>query len=287
MDNIRTISLDNWVQRGGGAYGKTYDNAQYPDMLLKVSHGADGTQKGVINEFNCSKRVYDLGISTPKVYGIVKVGSRYGILCQKLTDKKSFSRLIADNPERIPQIADVMAQRFKELTSRECDTTMFPNRKEQVLRAVWHYRYLTKKERDKLSCFISAIPDCTTCLHGDFQFGNIVRTPEKEYWIDLGQFGYGDPRFDIGHLLFAITQTKLAFARRIFHLTQSQAWQFWDCFVKSMLGESYNKETAAQFTADAYRFVIMDRLFDNIIRYRWYIELLYAPGLKRYIRKYL
>lgn len=49
--NYPTISLDGWKQVGEGGNGATYINAKEPDVLLKVSRLADGTEQAMSKEF--------------------------------------------------------------------------------------------------------------------------------------------------------------------------------------------------------------------------------------------
>lgn len=88
----------------------------------------------------------------------------------------------------------------KGLFSILCNTDIFPSRKQQLLRAIGKVKFIGKKNREIIAQFARTIPEEKTCIHGDFNMGNLIFSEDNYYWIDLDRFGYGNPMFDIGHL---------------------------------------------------------------------------------------
>ena len=65
--------------------------------------------------------------------------------------------------------------------------------------------------------FVRSVPEAITCLHGDMHIGNVITDGMRDYWIDLGDFAYGNPLFlpeaDYLHLLYAYDYPTFTFNR--------------------------------------------------------------------------
>ena len=249
------IDLSQWRQVGEGGNGKTYVNPSRPDVILKVNNARLSTLEAVQHEYDVSKAVEALGLSVPQVHEIVRVGDAYATISQLVKDKKSLSRICHDEPERTEEMARVLCLKGKELFATPCNTEVFPSRKKQVLWAIEHASFISRKYRELIRSFAETIPEETTCIHGDFQTGNIIQSGDSFYWIDLDRFAYGDPMFDIGHL-YQICKVYAPMKRvqDIFHMTLDQFNRFWDAFAKEYVG----KEDHAEFDKLSGKFACLD-----------------------------
>ncbi len=174
-----------------------------------------------------------------------------------IRNKKSLSRICHDEPSRTAEMATLLARHAKELSATQCDTEFFPSRRQQALKATEIASFISRKNRSKIREFVETIPECTTCSHGDFQPGNVVMSEGKCYWIDLGRFAYGDPRFDIGHLFqICCIYAPMKQVQEIFHMSMEQFHEFWDAFAREYTGE----EDHSGFDAEAGRFAAIDVL---------------------------
>lgn len=251
----KTVGLTSWVKVGEGGNGITYENPANPDVLLKVNQGSLNNLESIRQEFNLSREVAALGLPTPAMHEIVKVGEDYGMLVERIKDKKSLFRICHEQPERIEEIAKLFCRLFKQLTSTPCNTAFFPSRKQTALKGLETAAFVRRKDKALLRDFIGTIPETTGCVHGDFQPGNVILSGEKPYWIDLGRFAWGHPMFDIGHLyLSCVVYSKVKQTREIFHLEREQLLHFWDCFAREYTGQ----ENHAEFDRDASRFAAVD-----------------------------
>ena len=256
QNDYRTISLDaSWVKVGEGGNGTTYDNRDNPDILLKVNRGSLNNLESIRQEFNLSREVAALGLPTPAMHEIVSVGKDYGIIMERIKNKKSMFRICHDEPDRIDEMAGLFSSLLKALTATPCNTAFFPSRKQTALEGLEKASFVCRKDKAILRDFIVSIPEATGCVHGDFQPGNVIISDGKPYWIDLGRFAWGDPMFDVGHLyLSCVVYSKMKRTQEIFHLDHGQLLRFWDSFAKSYTGH----DDHAAFDRSAARFAAVD-----------------------------
>lgn len=279
METYQIIDLADWQQVGEGGNGKTYVNPAAPGEILKVNNARLSTLEAVKHEFYVSEAVGGLGLSVPQIHRIVRVGDAYATISQLIKDKKSLSRICNDEPERTEEMARLLCQKGKELFATPCNTEFFPSRKEQVLWAIDHATFVSRKNRKLIRSFAESIPEKTTCVHGDFQTGNIIRSGECFYWIDLDRFAYGDPMFDIGHL-FQICKVyaPMKQVQDLFHMTLDQFNRFWDAFAKEYTG----KDDHSAFDILSGKFACLDVIVRTYFVKPTFLEKLFF-GI--YVRK--
>ena len=282
--NYPQIDLTQWQQVGEGGNGKTYVNPAAPGEILKVNNSRLSTLEAVKHEYDVSKAVESLGLSVPQVYRIVRVGDAYATISQLIKGKKSLSRICHDEPERTEEMARLLCRKGKDLFATPCNLEFFPSRKEQVLWAIDHAGFVSKKNRRIIRAFAESIPEKTTCVHGDFQTGNIIQSGDSFYWIDLDRFAYGDPMFDIGHL-FQICKVyaPMKQVQDIFHMSLDQFNRFWDAFAKEYTG----KEDHSEFDRLAGRFACLDVIVRTyFVRPSFLEKLFFSMHVRKLVKAY-
>ena len=280
----KNIDISTWTQVGEGGVGKTYVHPDDPDILLKVNRASMSDELTVKREVESSQHVFNLGLSTPRMYDIVRVGDAYGYTFERIKDKKSLSRICADDPSRIGEMAALLAHEGKVLHATPCDTTFFPSHKETALKAIAAADFADTADRQKMKAFIEGLDDTPTCIHGDYQSGNLIVSGEgKPYWIDLGWFSYGLPMFDIGHL-YLLTQVYSQFQRLcdIFHMTREQLLAFWDAFAEVYSGSADH----AAFDAEAAKFAPIDVCYISYQDPRPQANQMFAHVVHELVEKY-
>lgn len=252
---MRDIDLAAWTKVGEGGNGSTYENPSFPDVILKVNKPRMNTLPVVEHEYSVSRAVEGVGLVTPKMLEIVRIGNLYGTVSERIRNKKSLSRLCHDAPSRIEEMARVLCSEGRKLFATPCPRDHFPSRREQLLAVIDKASFLNRKNKELVRDFALAIKESDGCVHGDFQMGNLVASEGRYYWIDLDRFAHGDPMFDIGHL-FQICHIYASMKRvqEIFHMTEDQLHRFWDAFATEYTG----KEDHGEFDILAGKFALLD-----------------------------
>jgi uncharacterized protein (TIGR02172 family) len=231
------IDLNDYVRTGEGANGASYDHKTDKNVMLKLYfHNFDAAQV----ELEMAQKVYALGIPTPEPGDLVTDGKALGIRFRRLEGKKSYSRACGDHPECTEEYAREFAQLSKKLHAIHLDTTQFENVKDRLYKMLADNPFFTDEQKQKIHDFIAAAPDTDTAIHGDLQFSNGifvekdgVRTP---YFIDLGDFCYGYPMFDIGMVYLCCYLNEESWTRDVFHMSNATARRFWDAFAPEYFG---------------------------------------------------
>ena len=234
MEAIK-ISLDDYVLSGGGANGESYDHKSDPSVMLKLYF--PGKIQQPLDEMLLARKVYALGIPTPEPgeYVVTEDG-RYGIRFHRILGKKSYSRATADEPEKVAQLAAEFAGMCRKLHSTRVDPSQFENVKDRYCRLLEENPFFTKTEKDKLGKFIADVPDEETAIHGDLQFSNVIFAGDKHYFIDLGDFCWGNHLFDVGMVYLCCVLDDEEFIRETFHMSKQLAGRFWEEFAPCYFG---------------------------------------------------
>lgn len=235
MEPIK-ICLNDYVLSGGGANGESYDHKTDPSVMLKLYF--PGKIQQPLDEMKLARKVYDMGISTPEPgeYVVTEDG-RYGIRFKRILGKKSYSRATADEPEKVLRFASEFAQMSLQLHATPVDITQFENVKDRYYCLLEETPFFTTSEKDKLARFIADTPDEGTAIHGDLQFSNAIFVDDRRYFIDLGDFCWGNHLFDVGMVYLCCCLSDEAFIKEAFHMPKALAIRFWECFVPAYFGE--------------------------------------------------
>ncbi len=229
------ISLDDYVLSGGGANGESYDHRYDPTVMLKLYF--PGKVRQPLDEMLLARKVYDLGIPTPEPGDyVVTDDGRYGIRFKRIVGKKSFTRATADEPERVAEFAAQFAEMCLKLHQVHVSTEVFENVKDRYYRLLEENPFFTTSEKDKLARFIADTPDEDTAIHGDLQYSNAIFVGDKRYFIDLGDFCYGNHLFDVGMVYLCCCLSDEEFVKETFHMDLALSTRFWREFAPVYFG---------------------------------------------------
>lgn len=265
MKNIemKKINIDDFELFGEGGTSFTYNSKKDDTIMLKLYKDGFPIEEAE-NEFITNKRIEKFGFNIPRIFDMVNVNGKTGILFERIKNKISFSRMMTDDRTKIEYCAKEMATYGRKLHTTPCDTNLFVNRKEYFKETILKTS-LSNDVKEILMNGLSNVKDEASCLHGDFQPSNFLYANDNIYMIDLGNFSYGNHMFDIGGLYFScnviITEKEKI---DIFHMSLEDLKLFFDIFARhyvendeELLKQFYKdaKRFAAFFTASTFRFM--------------------------------
>lgn len=239
----KMINIAEWELFGEGGVGQAYIRKDDDSILLKLNYETWPLQKAEA-EYKQSKAVCDLGLPCPAIYDLVTDGKRFGYTTERINGKVSLSRMIAAEPKRMHEFAEMFAKRAKELHTKQCNTEAFPSTLQLQKDILDKCTIFPDKLRAELESTYAAFDQsATTCLHGDFHMGNMIVAGGKEYWIDLGTFSYGDPLIDLGNLYMIGYYIPTRMAENLFHMKIGTYRKFMKEFFKCYFGDDLSDET--------------------------------------------
>ena len=222
------INLNEYERVGEGANGASYNHKTDPSVMLKLYFR---NSEAAALELELAKKVYALGIPTPEPGDLVTDGKHVGIRFRRLVGKKSYARACGDDPEHTEDYAREFAQMCLRLHNTHVDTTQFESVKDRLYAMLEANPDFTPVQKTKIHDFIAAAPDTDTAIHGDLQFGNAIFVPTGEkYFIDLGDFCYGYPLFDLGMVYLCCCLNNEEWTMEVNHMSNAVARRFWDAF---------------------------------------------------------
>ena len=246
MNTYKQIDLNDYVQTGEGGTSLTYTHQTRHTMakLFNLVNEAELAEK----EFLTARAVFEMGIPTPEPLSLVTDGERRGVEYELISNKRSFTRIISQEPERLEEISLTFAHMVRELHTQKADTSRFTSVKERLRRFYQEKGDLVTEEyKEHALNFIDKSPDADTCLHGDLHIGNIITDSQRNFWIDLGQFSYGEPEWDLGWMWTICNQIDDQRSDFILHLTPETLKVHWNIFIAAYLGTN-DREAIGQYT---------------------------------------
>ncbi|MBQ9653988.1 MAG: TIGR02172 family protein [Bacteroidales bacterium] len=234
MEKYEHINLEDYFQTGEGGTALSY-NHKDGKTLAKLFMPGVGAQTAE-REFLVNKTVFEMGIPTPEPIRLVTDGTRFGAEYELIPNKRSFTRIISQEPAQLEPLSLRFAQLAKQLHNTPADTTRLPAMKDLVRTQILRYQRLPEDVREKALQRLDTIPDTTTCLHGDLHIGNIITDGERTLWIDVGDFAFGAPEWDLCMLFYSANFMNEQRADNIFHLTPDVLKKHWALFAKAYYG---------------------------------------------------
>ena len=244
MSNYEKINLEDYTQTGEGGQALTYtrkDGSAMAKMFI-YEQGLDTVER----EFYISKAVYEAGIPCPRPIRLVTDGERFGAEYEVIANKRSFTRIISQEPEQLEPLSVKLAQLGRELHATPANTEVFPDMKEVIRPWIEISSCISDALRARLLPILDSIPSPKTSLHGDFHIGNIITNGEKDYWIDLGDFAYGAPEWDLGMNLYLAYYMSPEYMDSLFHLDNATFRKHWSILLRAYYGLNTLEEQQAK-----------------------------------------
>ena len=252
MENYELINLEDYTQSGEGGTAVSYTHKTRSTLakLYKPGFEADRARA----EFFTARTVFQMGIPTPEPYRLVTDGERYGAEYELVGGKRSFARIISQEPERLEEISLTFAARAKALHSIPADTARLRSYKQALTKFFKEKDLVPEALKQRSLAFLETVADTPTCLHGDLQIGNIITDGERTLWIDVGEFSYGVPEWDLSIMWIMAQRMDAKRTDNLFHITPEQMKAHWNIFLPAYLGtadpqalEDYSRRLAPYY----------------------------------------
>ena len=282
MSNYEQINLDDYFQTGEGGTALTY-NHKDGSTLAKLFTPGVGAQTAE-REFHVNEVVFAMGVPTPKPIRLITDGTRFGAEYELIAHKRSYTRIISQEPDRLAPLSLRFATLAKQLHTTEADTRRLPSMKQLVHDAITHYEELPQDVREMSLRALDALPDSTTCLHGDLHIGNIITDGRRDLWIDVGDFAYGRPEWDLCMMYYIAKFLNAERADSLFHVSPDVLREHWRIFSRAYYGTD-DADTLQQTEQGLYPYFALKLLF--VIRKLHNGEQSPSDGVLALVRKYL
>ena len=237
------INLNDYTRTGEGGTAVSYTHKTRLTMVKLYNPGFEADRAR--EEFLTARTVFDLGIPTPEPYRLVTDGERYGAEYELVPGKRSFTRIISQEPERLKEISIAFAREARKIHTTPADTSRVRSYKQALIRFYQEKKLVPEEYKCRALAFLETVPDTPTCVHGDLHIGNIITDGEKTLWIDVGEFGYGVPEWDLGVLWTMCNNMDPARAENLFHVKPETLKAHWDIFISAYLGTEDAERIAA------------------------------------------
>lgn len=235
------IDIGEYEESGRGFTATSYNSRDGLKMVKMYSEDVPSAVPA--NELKVTEALVRMGLDVPKAFRTVTDGRRTGVEFARLPGKKSFARAIADDWDNMESYTRQFAQLCRRLHATECDTAVFPPAGKRFLDVVRLSSLITPSQKERVAAFISGVPEMHTCVHGDLHIGNALISGTKHYWIDLGDFSYGNPLFDLGMFRFVSgVDFGDGFIEDMFHISGAQLRDVWGVFEREYFGPEADLE---------------------------------------------
>ncbi|MBQ7553900.1 MAG: TIGR02172 family protein [Bacteroidaceae bacterium] len=258
MNDVIKINLEDYFQTGEGGTALTYNNKDGKSLAkLFMSSVAAET---AIREFHVNQVVYESGLPTPKPIRLITDGTRFGAEYELISPKRSFTRIISQEPDQLVPLSERFAKLARQIHETPADTKRLPDMKELV--RMWIGRLVNFPDdlKDRFLRFLDTVPSTPTCLHGDLHIGNIITDGKRDLWIDVGDFAYGAPEWDLSMMYYASHFLSASRADSIFHLDNDTLKAHWDAFAPVYYGTD-SKEELEEKVQELRPFIAAKMLF--------------------------
>ena len=240
MQNYETIHLDDYVRTGEGGTAVTYTHKTRNALAKLFNPGFEADRAEA--EFLTARTVFELGLPTPEPLRLVTDGERYGAEYELIRNKRSFTRIISEEPQRLDEMSVAFARMARQLHATEADTARLRPYKQALIAFYREKNLVTEAYRERALRFLEKAPEATTCLHCDLHIGNIITDEKRTLWIDVGEFSYGVPEWDLGLMWSICNNMSAARVENLFHLQPEQLRVHWNVFLSAYLGTTDAQE---------------------------------------------
>ncbi len=179
------------------AVGRTAEIYAWEDgRILKLLR--PGFPPGLIQQEEAvTTAIYQAGIAAPKIYAVVEVNGRPGIVYERI-DGPSLIESLEHSPFRLREYAALLARLHAAVhTHTFPHANGAPRQKKILARQVQEAEVLPAAVRSAVAGLLDRLPDGDTLCHNDFHPLNVLLGPGGPVIIDWESVSLGDPCADV------------------------------------------------------------------------------------------
>ena len=259
------INLADYDLRGEGGTAQTYYSKD-SKRLAKLFFNRLGADTAT-REFKIAQIVHDMGIPTPRPIRLITDGERIGTEFELFAPvgKRSFARIFSEDPDQVEPLSREFAQLTRQLHQTPADTTRLPSMKSLVRYWIDRCPQIPDDMLNIMNQTLEETPDQPTCLHGDLHVGNIITDGVRRVWIDVGDFSYGVPEWDICMMYFMCNLMSNERCVHLFHVGTDVLRRHWQYFVREYYG--FTTQQACDEKEQSLRRLTATKLFFQSSKY--------------------
>ncbi len=261
---MKTVSIEGCEEIGHGANGSVYRIDK--DTVVKVYRDPDALD-AIRQEREKAKLALILGIPTAISYDVIRVGEGYGTVFE-LLNARSFSRIIATEPERLNWCIREFAELLRKIHDTVVPAGKLPDLRETVLGWVrFLLDYLPEAAGKKLTALVEAVPHDDHMIHGDYHTKNLELQNDEVLLIDMDTLSVGNPIFELGSIynsFIGFYELDPDGIHRFQGFSFDTARRFWRGFLSAYLGT--NCEAKLREVEDKARVIGYARLIRRNLR---------------------
>ena len=260
----KVVSVEGCEVIGQGANGTVYRIDG--DNVVKVYNNADALDE-IQHEREVARLAMILGVPTAISYDVVRVGDSYGSVFE-LLDAKSFSKILAQHPEKMDWCVDEYVEMLKIIHGTVVPEGELPDMRETALDwARFMQNELPEEAGAKLVSLVEAVPHDDHMIHGDYHTKNLELVGDEVLLIDMDTLAVGHPVFELASMFNAyigFSELDPEIILRFQGFDHDTAAAFWHKTLEKYLGTT--NEEVIKKVEDKARIVGYPRMIRRSIR---------------------
>ena len=200
---IKNFDLSGWTCFSERRNSKSYMSADKKWMVKFGTEFAPNTIESLEKDKKLSEMAIEIGVKTPKVGEIVELpDGTLGLIYEYMEGKTSIARAAGADTDHLDMYMKRFARIAKDMHSKICDPNKFESMEERIRHEITSRNILNASQKERALKLLDSVEKKNNCLLGDCQHGNFIMVGDKEYVIDLGALGYGNPDYDIANFYY-------------------------------------------------------------------------------------
>lgn len=190
MRLVVTRELGPLVARGNTSNVFEWGEGAVVKVLLPGIPGDWATREAETTDL-----VHAAGLPAPAVLDVIVVGSRPGIVFERIDGASMWDQML-QRPDEIPSLSLALAEIQAAINETPAPTGL-PRLTERLAENIDNAQGLTAAERDAALLELGEVPDGDALCHFDVHPNNVLMGPAKPVIIDWFDAAAGDPAADI------------------------------------------------------------------------------------------